>query len=282
MSFRSFLAVSLLAHALIVVWFACSPSVPVEKKKLWTPQALEFELKSVSSNPLAQDVKLGAASKSIARPKPKLAALLKVPYNSARPRDTSPDIKTGGEAADSSQTARSGAWSEADYGPKDDPTVAWGAGSGTFQRIQDLSLMTRFQQKIDAVLFYPGILARRQMSGVVNSRIVLNSEGSCDWHRTRIESANPYFRVYILHLLKGVCSENFKKYTRDRELTNVDMSFTFEISEDLTSAELIAQNQKVLGNVLLFYRHSRHSVAEWHLGPLKDLHSTDNDTIAPL
>lgn len=45
------------------------------------------------------------------------------------------------------------------------------------------------------------------------------------------------------------------------------MSFHFSISEEPTTDELIQQNQKVMGNVLLFFRNSHQSIAEWHIGP---------------
>lgn len=160
-----------------------------------------------------------------------------------------------------------GSWEEGAFTKDDDPNVAWGAGGGTFERIQELSLMKRFHEKIDALLFYPGILARQKVSGIINVRIVLNQAGDCDWHLTKINGADPHLRFYILHVLKQTCDENYKKYLRDRVTTNVDMSFDFSISEQPTTDELIKQNQKILGNVLFFFRNSHQSVAEWHLGP---------------
>jgi hypothetical protein len=127
--------------------------------------------------------------------------------------------------------------------------------------------MDRFHQKVDALLFYPGVLARHKISGTINTRIVLNSEGDCDWQRTKIRAGDPHLRIFILHLLKNLCDENFKKYLGKRETTNIDMSFLFSISENPTTDELIRQNQKIVGNVLLFFRNSHQSVAEWHLGP---------------
>jgi hypothetical protein len=161
----------------------------------------------------------------------------------------------------------SGSWEEGGYTTKDDSNVAWGAGSGTFERIQDLSIMSRFHQKVDALLFYPGILARHKVSGVVNARIVLDQNGDCDWEHAQIRAGEPHLRLFVMHILKNVCDENFKKYLGKRERTNIDMSFQFSISEQPTTEELIRQNQKVVGNVLLFFRNSHQSVAEWHFGP---------------
>jgi hypothetical protein len=264
-----FLAASAVLHALLIT---CLWSFEHEVAKKAEP--LEFELKVDSSKAsVHKDSALASArpprrQSSSAKPASQtlsnnLQTFLRQPSNSAR--SAAQAEEAGAPAA---PLAHSGRWDEGGYTTKDDPTVAWGAGSGTFERIQDLVLMKKFQQKIDALLFYPGVLARRKISGIVNSRIVLNQAGDCDWRHTRIEAANPYLRVYILHLLKKVCSENFKKYTHAREMTNIDMSFKFEISEDRTSDELIAENQSVLGNVLIFYRQSRNSIAEWRLGPL--------------
>jgi len=127
--------------------------------------------------------------------------------------------------------------------------------------------MNHFQEKVDNLLFYPSILARHGVNGTVNSRIVLDRDGTCNWSLTKIESADPHLRIFILHLLKKVCDENYKKYIGQRVQTNLDMSFAFSISEKPTTDELVRQNQKILGNVLLFFRNSHQSVAEWHLGP---------------
>lgn len=164
-----------------------------------------------------------------------------------------------------SQTSR---WHENGYTLKDNPNVEWGAGGGTFERVRDYTLMKRFHDKVDGLLFYPGVLARHQISGVVNTRIVLDQQGSCNWELTKINANDPHLRIYILHLLKQVCDESYAKYTKERKLTNIDMSFNFSISGQLTTEELIDQNQYIVGNVLAFYRNSQQSIAEWHLGPL--------------
>lgn len=42
-------------------------------------------------------------------------------------------------------------------------------------------------------------------------------------------------------------------------------------TEEPTTEELIRRNQKIIGNVLLFYRNSHQSIAEWHLGPFRGM-----------
>lgn len=169
--------------------------------------------------------------------------------------------------ASKANLSASGSWREGAYNKSDDPNVAWGAGGGTFERIQDWRLMKHIHDRVDGLLFYPGVLARRKMTGVVNTRLVINKLGSCEWPLTKIEAANPYFRVYTLHLLKKLCSENFKNVLDDRQLSNVDMTFHFELTEGKRTIDEIADRQYVLGNVLSFYRNTQDSIAEWHLGP---------------
>lgn len=166
---------------------------------------------------------------------------------------------------------REGTWDEGGYTKDDDPNVAWGAGGGTFERIQDFTLMNHFHAKVDGLLFFPAVLSRHKVSGFVNTRVVLNRDGNCDWHLTKINAADPHLRIYILHLLKKVCDESFKPYMGGRINTNIDMTFQFSISEEPTTEELIKKNQKILGNVLFFFRNDHQSVAEWHLGPFTGL-----------
>jgi len=66
----------------------------------------------------------------------------------------------------------------------------------------------------------------------VNTRFVLNQSGECDWKYTQIKGKEPHLQLYVLDLLKRVCDENFKRYVRERVITNVDISFQFAISEN--------------------------------------------------
>ncbi|MGZ3797695.1 MAG: hypothetical protein ACXVB1_15090 [Pseudobdellovibrionaceae bacterium] len=166
-----------------------------------------------------------------------------------------------------SNRQREGSWEDSGFSLNDDPNVAWGAGGGNFERVQELALMSHFQEKVNSLLFYPAVLAHHKISGLVNTRLVLNDKGDCDWALTKINSNDAHLRLFILHLLKKTCDENYKKYLGTRISTNIDMSFEFSITEQPSTQELIRQNQKVLGNVLFFFRNSQHSIAEWHLGP---------------
>ena len=152
----------------------------------------------------------------------------------------------------------------------DDPRAPWGSGGSDFKRIEDYRLMTVIREQVDGLLFYPGVLAREKISGTVNARLVLNREGSCDWPLTTITSSEAHLRIYILQLLKKLCRFDYGKFVRGRETTNVDLSFMFEITEGDPKRGLAAQ-EKTVGNVLLFYRGSQQSVAEWRIGPLRGI-----------
>ena len=150
----------------------------------------------------------------------------------------------------------------------DDPRAPWGSGGADFKRIEDYRLMTVIREQVDGLLFYPGVLAREKISGTVNARLVLNREGACDWPLTTITSSEAHLKIYILQLLKKLCRFDYGKFVRGRETTNVDLSFLFEITEGDARRGLATQ-EKTVGNVLLFYRGSQQSVAEWRIGPLR-------------
>lgn len=236
-----------------------------EKDIKTLPDLIEFDIKSPASADVLGETPLGSqkggGSGATSKKFTSRELVHKILSN-----DYSPDGPL--VSGKGSRRQREGSWDENGYSKDDDPNIAWGAGGGTFERIQDFSLMSRLHAKVDALLFYPGVLARHEISGFVNARIIFNQEGDCEWERTKINAAEPYLRVYILHLLKKVCDENYKNNLGGRVSTNVDMTFQFSISEQPTTEELIRQNQKILGNVLFFFRNSHQSVAEWHLGPL--------------
>ncbi len=152
----------------------------------------------------------------------------------------------------------------------DDPSAPWGEGSAHFSRLEDLGLMNRVYANVEQALFYPGILAHHSIEGIVNARLILKDDGHCDWRQTTISSTESHLKVFILSVLKETCTFDFKRYVRGRHITNVDLSFEFELTEHNDQAR-IASKKKIVGNVLLFYRNSQHSIAEWHLGPFNGL-----------
>lgn len=152
----------------------------------------------------------------------------------------------------------------------DNPNAPWGQGSETFERIEDYSLFKAIYDRVDSSLSYPGILARHKISGTVNARFVLGKTGECDWKYTQIKGREPYLQLYVLDLLKRVCDESFKRYIKKREVTNVDLSFQFAITEN-GDKEIAKEHQALIGNTMAFYRFSHQSVLEWELGPFKGL-----------
>lgn len=153
---------------------------------------------------------------------------------------------------------------------RDEASAAWGSGAGTFERIEDYRLYKEIYTHIDGSLYYPAILARNKISGAVNARLVLNSQGYCQWQQTQIYANDIHLRIFILSTLKKACSQSYKPYLAKRELTNVDLSFLFQITEH-DEKYLKEEQQKILGNVLFFYRNSQQSIAEWNIGPFKGL-----------
>ena len=152
----------------------------------------------------------------------------------------------------------------------DNPNAPWGQGTETFERIEDYSLFKVIYDRVDSSLSYPGVLARHKISGTVNARFVLDQKGECDWKYTQIKGREPYLQLYVLDLLKRVCDENFKRFVRNREVTNVDLSFQFAISEN-GDDEYSKEHQALVGNTMMFYRNSQQSVLEWELGPFRGM-----------
>lgn len=153
---------------------------------------------------------------------------------------------------------------------RDNPNAPWGQGAETFERIEDYTLFKTLFSRIDSSLSYPAVLARNKIQGTVNARFVLNKKGECDWKYTQILGKEPYLQLYVLDLLKRVCSENFKRYVRDRELTNVDMSFQFAISEN-GDKQYEKERQILVGNTMAFFRNNHQSILEWELGPFRGM-----------
>jgi len=152
----------------------------------------------------------------------------------------------------------------------DNPNAPWGQGAETFERIEDFTLFKAIYDRVDSSLSYPSVLSRHKIQGTVNTRFVLNQLGECDWKYTQIKGKEPYLQLYVLDLLKRVCDENFKRYVRDRVVTNVDISFQFAISEN-GDESYAKEHQALIGNTMAFYRNSHQSVLEWELGPFKGM-----------
>jgi len=199
-----------------------------------------------------------------------------VTEHSAHTASTSGDHKIGGSSAGfgkylphyqfAPSAINSGGDTYAADPLKDDSRSEWGSGAGTFARVADTNLFQVIYERVDYNLSYPGILARHKIDGTVNARIVLLDTGKCDWHKILIQGHQPYLELYVMDLLKRVCQQNYKPYLGARQITNVDLSFQFDINEN-NDHERVKSEKFIVGNTLMFYRNSHQSVMQWELGP---------------
>lgn len=153
---------------------------------------------------------------------------------------------------------------------EDDLHSGWGSGGADFERIADNMFYEGIREKVEGLLYYPPVLARHNISGVVKSRLVVSgTSGQCDFARTKIDGAHPYLAIYTMSLLKKLCGFNLAQGLPKRKWVVMDLAFDFEISERPID-ELKFRNFTV-GNVLAFHRGVQKSVAEWHLGPIQGI-----------
>jgi hypothetical protein len=152
----------------------------------------------------------------------------------------------------------------------DDPRAEWGSGGRDFDRVADLGRFDQLYEVVDSRVVYPSVLVAHGIQGTVNARLIVNAKGVCDWKQTQISSAQANLKVYVLDVLKRVCTQNLSRYARKDANSNFDFSFQFALTEH-NDKKLIADQKKVLGNVFLFYRNSQQSIAEWHLGPFRGM-----------
>ena len=155
-------------------------------------------------------------------------------------------------------------------GRSDNIFEEWGAGGGSLERMTHPLLMRSFYEYVSNLTYYPGVLARRNMSGTVYARIVLDKQNGCDWTHTWIKSREKYFRIYVLSILKKACRQDFSKLFGGKQQLNVDLAFTFAITEGLQTEFSQYQNRDI-GNTLLLYRNAHKSKLEWSFGPFKGL-----------
>lgn len=152
----------------------------------------------------------------------------------------------------------------------DNVDTAWGVGGGTFERAKDYLLMKKIYEYVDNALFFPSFFHRNNIQGVINARLVINFEGKCDWSKIKFYGEQPYMKLFVLSVLKSACRQNFKPFLKNRLLTNVDLSFQFELTEP-TNSQIIEKNKYIVGNSLMFYRNSYKSIMEWEFGPFQGI-----------
>lgn len=123
---------------------------------------------------------------------------------------------------------------------------------------------------VDGSLFFPSFFVRKNIQGVTNARLVLNTQGTCDWEKTKIYGNDAFMQIYILSVLKKACAQSFKSFIKNRVVTNIDLSFQFAITEATTDAQA-DENKFIVGNALMFYRNSYKSVMQWEFGPFQGI-----------
>jgi hypothetical protein len=150
------------------------------------------------------------------------------------------------------------------------PEGAWGSHGADFaQYAEHIGDLDQLRQEIEHMLFYPSVLSRRRIKGVINARITFTEDSRCAFKKTRVEGAEPYLRVYVLALIDKVCGLSFVTRMGLREGQKVDLSFNFYISENQVSREHDEQQSRITGNVLTFQRGFTESSLEWELGPIR-------------
>jgi hypothetical protein len=258
--------ISIAMHALVFV------SLPAARLSPPPPSASTVELVETPTSTSTQNSKTKSASKAASDSPAKISRDLLVERDSKVARLTAQSrIRFAPSFLPPSQNSST---SDLDLAPKltadgdvvDDPAAEWGSGGAQFSRVKDLGRFDRLYDFIDAHVMYPSVLAYHHVEGTVNARLVLTSRGACDWHATKIESTQAHLRLYVLDVLKRVCSHNLVRYARKSANSNLDLSFKFAVTEH-DDERLKAREKKVVGNVFLFYRNTQASIAEWHLGP---------------
>lgn len=150
------------------------------------------------------------------------------------------------------------------------PEESWGSHGADFaQYAEHIGHLDQLRQEIEQMLFYPGVLSRRRIKGVINARLTFAEGSRCAFKKTRVEGAEPYLRVYVLAVIDKVCGLSFVSRLGFREGQKVDLSFNFYISENPVSREQDEQQSRIAGNVLTFQRGFTESSLEWELGPIR-------------
>ena len=219
-----------------MTWFALRWA-PNKKEKQETP--IEIQIQEQKTSKLSG----GARKKGGGREAVKFSKL---------------DLSLGGYETATSSEGSGG------NGGQQDLAMGWGEGGKNFERVADFSIMNHLYERVDNYLFYPRVLAQHQISGFVKTRLVFNKQGNCDWHKSTIQANDNHLRVYIFSVLRDVCRQNYARFLHGKEWLVVDMSFSFQITEH---NDRFLKQKRILGNVLLFYRNSQQSIAQWRLGP---------------
>ena len=154
----------------------------------------------------------------------------------------------------------------ADLAAAYEPNSPWGAGSAHLKMIELYIPLDRLRLQTDGATHYPGVLAYHDITGDSSARLVIAHTG-CDWRHTQVWASERHLRLYILHVLKKVCSLEDVKRIGTSQPINVDFAFSFRQTEDA----LVKDSSALRGNVIVVQRWYKKSIAEWHVGPLRGM-----------
>ena len=143
----------------------------------------------------------------------------------------------------------------------------FGSGGGDFKQIENGLPLQMIAREVDGMLYYPSALIKAKLTGGVNVKLFFAPEGGCDWRFTQIDSTALYFRVYILALVKKLCSLDQIKNLKLSRGRRVDLSFNFHITKDFEGKR--TPPPRIVGNVALFEREVIEPPFSAQLGPLK-------------
>lgn len=146
----------------------------------------------------------------------------------------------------------------------------WGyGGRDGMAQIGHTLQFEKLTREIENALNYPAVLGQHQLQSTVNARLVFAADSGCDFRKTRLDGAQPYFRVYILALLKKICALETIRHIHFEPGQTVDLSFRFAlVSGVLKDSEPAG---RIHGNVLMFTRFypKDDTILTYKLGPLR-------------
>ncbi len=153
-------------------------------------------------------------------------------------------------------------------GFSDSSTTGWGKAANDLREAVYYLSYKKLYEKIDGVVFYPGVLSYHGHEANVNVQIVMNKEG-CEKPWRYLQSSNAYLRSYVSQMFeRKICKPEFLNQVLSEESRRIDFSFKFELTEN---EQQPIELSRIQGNLLFFYRNVQKSKLEWNIGPIKGM-----------
>ena len=103
---------------------------------------------------------------------------------------------TAGQAAQFDPDARgSSEWSE----------EHWGVRGGSLKEMEHFAAYDKLMREVQGLLYYPGALEFRKISGTIHARLYFTKGSKCDRKRTSAMGHHYYLRFYILAVIQKLC-----------------------------------------------------------------------------